>query len=159
MFIFDNVFHSDVIDTYKNKIDSHYKYQVSIGSDPEAWKPTRNLVITDDPIVTHIRNFIESKLRVRLTIDDAEMQTWHEGVWSEMHKHTFNGREEGDYNSLLYLNDDFQDGEFYTDDIIIKPLKNRLTFFNGRDIMHGVNTVKGANRYTIICWWKNTKFY
>jgi hypothetical protein len=60
---------------------------------------------------------------------------------------------------LLYLNDDFEGGEFFTDTgIRIKPKKNRLTFFNGSAIPHGLTKVEKAHRYTIIFWWKGTRF-
>jgi len=45
-----------------------------------------------------------------------------------------------DYNSLLYLNDNFSGGEFFTETgLTIKPIPGRLTFFDGSIVTHGVN--------------------
>jgi hypothetical protein len=58
----------------------------------------------------------------------------------------------------LYLNDDFEGGEFYTEHgIVVKPNKGMLTFFDGKNIMHGVKDLKGNVRYNIIFWWHNTR--
>ena len=160
MFIFDNVLSESEVTTYHNFISNHYKNMISLGHDPGKWHPTRNVNITRDSIVIKIREFIESNIRVKLTVGDAEMQTWPVGSYSLPHVHDDNGRAEGDYNSLLYLNEDFSGGEFFTQTgIIIKPVRSRLTFFNGRETYHGLNPVQGVNRHTIIVWWKNTEFY
>ena len=160
MFIFDDGFEESEVTKYHDFISNHYKKMVSLGHDPEHWYPTRNVKIERDSVVTKIKEFIESKVRVKLTMGDAEMQTWHVGSLSHPHVHDDKGRQGGDYNSLLYLNDDFGGGEFYTKTgIIIKPVKGRLTFFNGREIYHGLNPVQGTHRHTIIVWWKNTEFY
>jgi len=59
----------------------------------------------------------------------------------------------------LYLNSNFNGGTFYTDcGIRVNPMPGRLTFFNGREVMHGVTPVENNHRYTIIFWWKKTKF-
>ena len=49
-----------------------------------------------------------------------------------------------DYASILYLNDDFDDG---------------LTIFEGMKYWHEVSACKGKDRYTLPCWytteWRN----
>jgi hypothetical protein len=160
MFVFDDVFDESEITRYHTIIRNHYKEMVSLGHDFRHWYPTRNFSIKEDPFIFKIKDFIESKVRVKLTANDAELQTWHIGSISHPHIHADGGREQGDYNTLLYLNDDFVGGEFYTKTgITIKPIKNRLTFFNGKETYHGINRVHGNHRYTLIVWWKNSEFY
>jgi len=160
MFVFDNVLDDTEVTKYHDFIRNHYAKMISLGHDPNRWHPTRNVNIHRDSVVNKIQTFLESKLRVKLTMGDAEMQTWPVGSHSLAHVHDDNGRTEGDYNSLLYLNDEFGGGEFFTKTgIIIKPVKGRLTFFNGRETYHGLNPVQGVHRHTIIVWWKNTEFY
>ena len=56
---------------------------------------------------------------------------------------------------MLYLNDDFLGGEFYTESgIVLKPKKGMLTLFNGATVKHGVKKVLEKDRYSIIFWWK-----
>jgi hypothetical protein len=117
---------------------------------------TRTLDISQDPIVDKVKQFIESKLPVKLNCSQAEIQIWPEGSKSQLHRHDHNGRENGDFNSLIYLNDDFDDGEFVTEFLKYKPEVGTLTFFNGRDNYHGVTQVKKAHRYSLIFWWENT---
>jgi len=62
------------------------------------------------------------------------------------------------YNSLIYLNEDFDGGHFITKNgIKIKPEKGMLTFFNGQTIWHGVETVKNKDRKTLIFWWRTNE--
>ena len=117
---------------------------------------TRTIDISHDPIVDKVKQFIESRLPVKLKCNQAQIQIWPEGSKSELHRHDYNGRENGDFNSLIYLNDDFDEGEFITDSLKYKPEVGTLTFFNGRENYHGVTQVKKAHRYTLIFWWENT---
>ena len=58
-------------------------------------------------------------------------------------------------NSLIYLNDVDDGGEFYTENgITISGQGYTLTLFDGRNVKHGLKEVKNNNRYTIILWWK-----
>ena len=117
---------------------------------------TRTIDISQDPIVDKVKQFIESKLPVKLTCSQAQIQIWPEGSESQLHKHESNDRENGDFNSLIYLNDDFDGGEFITEVSKYKPEVGTLTFFNGRNNYHGVAQVKKAHRFTLIFWWENT---
>lgn len=117
---------------------------------------TRTIDISQDPIVDRVKQFIESQLPVKLNCSQAQIQIWPEGSKSELHRHDYNGREDGDFNSLIYLNDDFDDGEFITEFLKYKPEVGTLTFFNGRENYHGVAEVKKAHRFTLIFWWQNT---
>ena len=84
----------------------------------------------------------------------AQLQNWHVGSEGALHLHKGRGTEESKYNSLIYLNDDFEGGEFYTKNQIIKPQQGMLTIFDGSVTYHGVKEVKKKDRKTIILWWK-----
>jgi len=79
---------------------------------------------------------------------------------SQPHTHTYKRDEKReDYNSLLYLNDDFDGGVFFAEAMGITPVPGRLTFFDGTKVPHGLTKVSKAHRHTIIFWWKDTQFY
>ncbi|MBX3203306.1 MAG: hypothetical protein KF850_04040 [Labilithrix sp.] len=159
MHVFDDVLEPSVVEEYRRQIELHYATQLEAGQPPLLWYPTRNTDITDHPVVDVLRSFIEARLRLRLTCYQAELQTWPIGVESEPHIHT-KGREIGDYNSLLYLNDEFTGGEFFAEPgIRVRPVRNRLTFFDGSKHYHGITKVGGCHRYTMILWWRDTQPY
>lgn len=161
MYVFDNVLDLDLINNHKNKIEAHFEKMVGEGHDYFAFHPTRNIIFEPNNVIVNlIQNYIESRIKVRLTCYQMELQTWAVGTESDLHIHDHLGRGHGDYNSLLYLNDDFDGGEFFTENgITIKPKTNRLTFFNGKTVGHGVKKVFRNHRYTMIFWWKDTQFY
>ncbi len=89
----------------------------------------------------------------------AQIQTWPTSSKSDLHVHGEkcdwdDGRENTGFNSLIYLNDDFEGGEFFTENIMIKPKTGTLTLFDGSTIYHGVKPILKGERYTIILWWK-----
>lgn len=143
------------------RVAQHFEQMLAQQHDYMAFYPTRNVILKpEDPIIAIVQTFLESKIKARLTCYEAELQTWPIKSYSKLHVHDKPGRIQGDYNSLLYLNDDFDSGEFYTNTgIIITPKKNRLTFFDGKHTYHGVKPVERNHRYTAIFWWKNTQFY
>lgn len=157
MHIFTNTFKQDRLQPYISKILEHYNAHVN--NNPSAWNSwsARTLDITGDSIVQSVIDIIESKLRVKLTCHQAQIQIWPQGVDLYFHKHSedTDGRNVTSvYNSMLYLNEDFRGGEFVTEHgIKIEPRAGTLTFFNGNDIMHGVSPFYGNHRYTIIFWW------
>ena len=158
--IFDNVCNLPIIENYKNKIFNHYN-SMKLHNDPLEWYPTRNITLNlNDPLIFFIKKYIETKIKVTTNCYQAELQTWPVGEHSGLHRHEEFGREQGDFNSVLYLNEDFEGGEFFTENgVTIKPKTNRLTFFNGKEIFHGVKKVVGSDRFTVIFWLKNTKFF
>lgn len=161
MYIFDDVLDLKMIDQYRSMIQNHFIKMLSENQDYFAFYPTRNLILSPtDEAIRIITDFLESRIKVKLSCYQLELQTWAVSTYSGLHRHTEQQRDHGDYNSLLYLNDDFDGGEFYTGTgITIKPKKNRLTFFDGKNIDHGVKKVSRNHRYTMIFWWENTKFY
>jgi hypothetical protein len=157
MFLFDNFLDIDTCNNYKCIVEKHYQDMISKGLCWSDFYPTRNIILNNDPIQIQVQNFIQSKLNLTLECYQVELQTWPIGIESIPHRHTYDGRGDGDYNSLIYLNDDFDGGEFFTENgITLKPVAGQLTFFNGKDVMHGVNRVSRNHRYTLILWWKNT---
>ena len=110
--------------------------------------------ITNHDIVKKVSNYLESQTQVPFNISQAQIQNWYEGSSSDMHVHNENNRENIVYNSLIYLNDNYDGGEFYTEDISIKPEIGMLTLFNGQETYHGVKEVKKADRFTLIFWWQ-----
>lgn len=161
--VIDGSIDTDVVDSYYRKISNHFNDMLRQGEDINEWYPTKNIRLpVDDPIVDIVKSVLQSRLNIKLTCSDCEMQTWPIGSDSTLHKHDAPRAplyaEGEDYNSLLYLNDNFGGGQFYTENgISIKPVKGRLTLFRGDRIRHGLNNVENNHRHTIIFWWKNTE--
>ena len=147
VFVFDNYLTSKECDYYHTLISD-------LGVGNYSWEE-RTIDITNDKIVNKTINFFKNHLNLKLKIEQAQIQNWNTGSSSELHIHNENNRESTKYNSLIYLNDDFDGGEFFTKNgIVIKPKKGLLTIFNGQKVWHGVKTVKNKDRKTIIFWWK-----
>lgn len=156
--IIDNSISKEQCEFYRSKIDKWYSLSLENGYDPISWE-SRVISIRRDKICQTIKSLLETKLQLTTKIQTVELQCWPKDSYSELHRHDDRGREKTDYNSILYLNDDFDGGEFYTENgIVVKPVTGRLTFFNGSEIKHGLNKVLNRNRYTIIFWWTETKF-
>jgi len=144
---------------YRDKVSQHFHSRVEQGFHPWDFLDSRNIEISDDPIGLEVKAFLESKIKVQLTCDQIELQTWPINCPVGLHVHNDRGREKGDYNSLLYLNSDFKGGEFYTNTgFTLTPTVGTLTFFDGSNIHHGVAPITENHRYTIIFWWKNTQW-
>jgi hypothetical protein len=112
-------------------------------------------ILDEHPIVDQVKSFIENKLNISTELFQADL--WKRSLGLGMHKHNPNQRKDNDLTSIIYLNEDFDGGEFCTDKVVIKPKAGMLITFDGMKIMHGV-AHPSSQRYTIICWWKNTKF-
>ena len=118
----------------------------------------RVIDISKYPITKKVKKFLEKELNIKTEIDQSQIQLWPIDSHSDIHVHDSYSRNHGDFNSLLYLNDNFEGGEFITEKLIIEPKPGLLTFFDGSKIYHGVNRVRKHHRYTLIFWWKNTVF-
>ena len=87
-----------------------------------------------------------------LTLTRAEIQTWMTGTRAILHSHR---GDPATWNSMIYLNSDFEGGYFFSSDgLVIKPEPGLLTLFKGKKVLHGVGEVRGNDRYTLIFWWK-----
>ena len=58
--------------------------------------------------------------------------------------------------AVVYLNDDYEGGETFIDDIVITPKRGKVVCFNGDESSHGVNDFTNT-RYTIASWFCNGK--
>lgn len=113
----------------------------------------RTITITSDPITQKVQSYWRDYFKDNsLTITQSQIQLWPVNSFSELHIHDTNNREGTLWNSMLYLNDNYLGGEFYTNETVIKPKPGMLTFFNGREVHHGVKPVSWSNRYTLIFW-------
>ena len=122
------------------------------------WKERVVALSNEDKVVEQIKNLFKN-FNINLTVDSVEIQTWPVGSKSDFHVHGErcewdDGRNNTELNTLVYLNDNFEGGEFFTQNIIIKPTVGTLTLFDGSRTYHGVKPVLSNERYTIILWWK-----
>ena len=117
----------------------------------------RTVDITHDPVVDLVKNFLNKRFDLDLKIQQAQIQNWIKDSYSPLHAHGWEWGNRGDtrFNSLIYLNDNFTQGNFYTSmGIVVKPEPGLLTFFDGKKVHHGVSQVRNKDRYTLIFWWK-----
>jgi hypothetical protein len=137
-------------------IEKAYK-NVGVGRDI-PWEKRVLKLENYDPIIDKVINFF-GNFNLSFRIADASITTWNVGAISNPHVHGLGNkgyddkRQNTKYNSIIYLNDDFEGGEFYTDNIIIKPKMGTLTLFDGSEIFHGIKEIKKKERYIIILWW------
>lgn len=160
VFIFENFLDDETCKRCLNTCIKYFKQFENCDDYLYNWEKKR-IIITEieKEIISKVKTFLENKFSIKLTLNDCEAQLWPVSYASELHKHAEGDRVKTDFNSLIYLNDDFDGGEFYTDTgVIYKPKSRTLTFFNGQTIPHGVKKVLRNHRYTLIFWWTNTKF-
>ena len=114
-------------------------------------------------IITRVQTFLKENINVSVNLLRCHLQVWPIGSKSDLHIH-YDPRipddNFGDWNCSLYLNDDFEGGEFIMEGgMIVKPEPGLLTFYNGAKDFHGLNKVEGGNhRFTILFWWEDTEF-
>jgi len=140
----------------EKKCDEYFKKIRDIGYVDHSLPWSGRVVdITTDPVVEKVTKYINKRFNLELVVSQAEIQNHHVNSHSQLHVHNGRGRENIVYNSLIYLNDNFDGGQFITKNgISIKPEKGMLTFFNGQTVYHGVKRVLNKDRKTIIFWWK-----
>jgi hypothetical protein len=156
VFVYENFLEKSLCQPYINRIMEKWNSFQNDDDRIRNWKK-KTIEITSDPIVIKVKSFLEEQLSVRLTCSQAQIQIWPRNIEGFLHKHDSNGRENTDFNSMIYLNDDYEGGEFYTEKgVCYKPTVGALTFFNGAINMHGVKKVLGTDRFTLIFWWTNT---
>ena len=123
-----------------------------------AYWHKRLVNMTLDPIVNKVKKFLDKKFNLNLEIAEAQLQNWIKGTYGRLHRHNVDTDPKSvasGYNSLIYLNDDFEGGLFHTEKgIFIKPEPGLLTFFDGRHVFHGTSEVKKKDRFSLIFWWK-----
>ena len=117
----------------------------------------RNRNITSHPFVEIVRQYHKEHDGLDLEILEASLQQWASGTEAIPHVHDEKGGRLGTgYNSIIYLNDDFEGGEFIAPQLnaSISPIPGRLIIFDGSTVEHGIKPISGNTRYTIIFWWK-----
>ena len=138
----------------KKECDYWIKKSPKLGKGNFTWEQS-TVDITKEDIVNKVIFFFKKTLNFNLSIRQAQIENWNIGSNSNLHIHDNKGRENGKYNSLIYLNEDFDGGEFFTKNgIVIKPKIGKLTLFNGSKVYHGVKKVYKKDRLTLIFWWK-----
>jgi hypothetical protein len=125
-------------------------------------RPLPHVSLTDNignldnhPVAKRIQSFVEDNLKIKTELYECDL--WKRDSGLPLHKHKPHLRIDNDLTTIIYLNDIEEGGEFYTEDIEIKPQAGLLITFDGMNVLHGVKH-PSEPRYTIICWWKNTKF-
>jgi hypothetical protein len=67
------------------------------------------------------------------------------------------------YVGIVYLNDNFEEGEFYfyqnNQRRLIKPLRGALLCFRSNQLLHGTRAPLGNSRYTMPFWFSKEKKY
>lgn len=94
-------------------------------------------------------NRVKNALNIDNELYHNFYQTW--GVKSQTSLH--NHGDPDTFISIIYLNDDFDGGEFFTETETIKPEPGLLIFFDSKNVWHGVKEIKGNIRKTIITYW------
>ena len=161
MFIFPNVYKKNYLKKYQDFIYESYnsvlKYNPNLW---DEWTAKAIKINNNEEIVHSTKIYLEKFLKIDLKVVEIQGQVWPPNSRATgFHKHSEDNLEGGRgkltlYNSILYLNDDFEGGEFKTEyGVTLTPQPGMLTFFNGRDIMHCVSPVRENFRFTIIFWW------
>lgn len=151
--VFKNVLHKEELDTLLVEAKDKLKGARSFGNSTNTCVEFEN-----EELAEKIQRHLFKKLNVTTYKYQMQYQCWQDGEKSDLHVHDDFNRSLCDYNTLIYLNDDFDGGEFYTLDFIHKPKTGDVTFFNGETTWHGVKPIRNNDRYTIIIWWYNTTF-
>lgn len=116
---------------------------------------------TRDMIIAVIKEAFREE---QICNDSIQLVKWPQDLSMEPHldNQYNNGEPNGtpwrDYAAVLYLNDDYEEGEFHfaqaEPEVFIKPKKGTLLCFGGgEDYMHGVKACKNKDRYTMPGWY------
>ncbi|MAL10844.1 MAG: hypothetical protein CMF74_14420 [Maricaulis sp.] len=137
---------------------SYYVNKANKNVEPYDWDKRVVFIHDDTSLISKTINYFK-QYNLFLKLDDIHIQTWPVNSSSDLHIHGDkcdwdDGRKNTKYNTLIYLNDDYDGGEFYTNNVTLKPKKGTITLFDGTETYHGVKPVKKKERYTIILWWK-----
>jgi len=162
MFIMPRTIDRALCQQLAQEIETHWQTSRARGIEATGFDAgARSIRLADSALCSQVTQLIEQHVRVKLTLASAELCIWPTiSPPSGLHKHDWNGREHTDYNSILYLNDDFAGGQFYDEHgLSLKPTTGTVTFFNGQTVMHGVRPTLVKNRCTAVFWWQNTVWY
>jgi len=104
-------------------------------------------------------NFLVNKLNdtakkiSNAKIDWFQIVKWPKGSSQDLHFDT--ASDKTTLSSILYLNEDFNNGETYFEDgTLFKPKTGRVVFFDGNYFKHGVKKVTKGTRFVVATWYK-----
>jgi predicted 2-oxoglutarate/Fe(II)-dependent dioxygenase YbiX len=95
-------------------------------------------------------DFVTKSYNVRCNY--LQLVKWPDGTFMDNH---YDGTvvKDNDYTCICYLNSDYTGGRTFIQDNYIDAEIGDLLFFNSKNLIHGVETVRGT-RYTMISWYK-----
>jgi hypothetical protein len=137
--------------------DDRYLWITSL---PEAEREAKRIMQdARRRIIAELRAFYTES---EIYSDSVQLVKWSPG--HNMPPHADNAHPDGsphpmpwrDYASVVYLNDNYEGGEFYFESsgIEVKPAAGSLlAFTGGMRHFHGVRDVRGAARYTMPGWY------
>jgi hypothetical protein len=99
-----------------------------------------------DRLVEHIKPIYNDDV----TVDYFEICERFPNTAMDFHK-DYNHQK---YTSIIYLNDDFEGGETMIENISIKAEMGKIVTFEGSKLMHGINEIKKASRFSMPIWYK-----
>ena len=142
-------------------IHIHSHYYATHGkdhNDTEVMSIIEQVSDSDDTIVTNFIKKLHAKISHHIQnidkdtyINYFEIVKWKEGLSMEAH-YDFNYHT---YTSVIYLNDNYEGGETFVDNIKIFPTLGKIVTFKGNILLHGVNKITKGNRYTVPVWYKS----
>ena len=126
---------SKLIEFYNSNIDKSFSFRDTFPLD--VYPP-----VAED-ILNEFKTYDENIL-----LDACQIVKWPAGSFMEPHID-----KPGDvFAAIVYLNDDYNGGETCFEDIKIIPETGKLVIFSSTELLHWVNTIKKANRYTLSLW-------
>ena len=143
---------TNLISFYKNNKDKSVSFKLE---ENEGLQPRWPLnIIENEAEFIFLQNKLNQKsLYVNNSVlDYVQIVKWPIGA--KQFPHYDVAYEHTALASIIYLNDNFRGGEFYTQKDKIIPEPGLMLFFNGQEIKHGVKKVLKKDRKTIIIWWK-----
>ena len=133
---------SKLIEFYNSNINESFSY-----------RDTFPLNISPDLIAKDI--LYECKIYdENILLDTCQIVKWPAGSFMKPHTDP-----PGDvFAAIVYLNDDYIGGETCFEDMQIIPEIGKLVIFSNSELLHWVNTIKKATRYTLALWFiRNVK--
>lgn len=115
-----------------------------------------NFNFIQNKFTLNILNKIKTIVQIynkNIIIDWAEIVKWIPKTY--MNPHVDNASEKTILTSIIYLNNNYENGQTYlTEGTIIAPKIGRMVIFDGRKYEHGVNEILNNFRYTLPIWYK-----
>ena len=130
VYVQNNFLNIEQIKNYINKLTPFPEEKRKECSFKNPMWELRTIDITHDPVVDLVKNFLNKRFDLDLKIQQAQIQNWIKDSYSPLHAHGWEWGNRGDtrFNSLIYLNDNFNQGNFYTSmGIVVKPEPGLLT--------------------------------